>query len=98
MFTVEEQTGVKPILYINCYYAGYLGESVHQYDLWIANYHTPTCDSTESPCGGKYNWDFWQYYDPRSCGKNSVPGISSDASVDLNIFNGDMNKLNTFKI
>ncbi|HEC76887.1 MAG TPA: PKD domain-containing protein, partial [Thermoplasmatales archaeon] len=95
MNTVKSETGVEPILYVNSNYArDYLDGSIANYDLWIAHW---TCDPNASPNIGIWDdWDFWQYYSPDYCGENYVPGING--GVDLNIFNGDMSRLQDFII
>lgn len=96
----ELHTEVEPLLYVNRTYANFLDEHLADvYDLWIAHPKTPTCNPDGEPDTKKWNnWAFWQYYDPRVCGDNSgyVPGI--EEPVDLDVFNGDMSRLNTFKI
>jgi lysozyme len=89
MTTVEAETGIKPILYVNSNYAkNYLQGSMSKYNLWIAHYTEPN----KSPDTGIWNdWDFWQY-----SRKGSVPGIKAD--VDLDLFNGDIVRLYTFRI
>jgi hypothetical protein len=95
MNTVKSETGIEPIIYVNSNYANnYLDSSITQYNLWIAHWR---CDTDTPPNTGIWNdWDFWQYYSPDYCGVNSVPGISG--GVDLDIFNGDMDRLYTFVI
>ncbi|MFA4836167.1 MAG: GH25 family lysozyme, partial [Dehalococcoidia bacterium] len=90
MTTVETETGVEPILYVNSNYANnYLNSSINQYDLWIAHWR---CDTTTPPNIGIWSdWSFWQYYGPEYCGENSVPGITEP--VDLDVFNGDLTGL-----
>ena len=85
METVKNETGIEPILYVNNNYANnYLDEFLTKYDLWIAHW---TYDLSSSPNTGIWDsWSFWQYSD-----KGSVPGIVGD--VDLDLFNGDMQKL-----
>lgn len=88
MDTVKSETGVEPIIYTGSNYANnYLDTSVNVYTLWIA--HWTTADSPNT--GIWSSWDFWQYSD-----NGSVSGISGD--VDMDRFNGDMSKLNTFVI
>jgi len=97
MDIVEEEIHVKPILYINSNSAQYYysDSSLTEYTLWIAQYK---CDPNGSPNAGIWGrkWDFWQYYDPKHCGRNVVPGI--EGSVDLDVFNGDIHRLRTFVI
>ena len=86
MQRVKTKTGVEPILYINSYYSNNLDSSLTKYNLWIAHY------GVNSPNTGKWStWDFWQY-----TSEGSVPGISGN--VDLDVFNGDMSRLNSFVI
>jgi len=83
---VENQTGVRPIIYTNSHYAGYLQSSVNVYDLWIAK---PDGSPTNPPSNlGVWNdWKFKQYdwY-------GSVNGISGN--VDLDVFHGSMQDFN----
>ena len=90
MGTVEDQTGVQPIIYVNSNYAtNYLDNSVTCYDLWIAHW---TYDPSGTPDTGIWeNWTFWQYSD-----QGSVGGISGN--VDLNAFNAEMTQLESFII
>ncbi|MBI2583831.1 MAG: peptidoglycan DD-metalloendopeptidase family protein [Candidatus Aenigmarchaeota archaeon] len=90
MSIVKEKTGVEPIIYVNSNYANnYLDGTVSKYSLWIAHW---TYDTSKSPNTGIWStWDFWQYSE-----KGTNPGISGN--VDLDIFNGDLNRLNAFVI
>ena len=85
MQTVENQTGVAPLLYTNLNYINtYLTNPVTAYDLWIAYWNCdPTITFNIPPTGKWSDWAFWQY-----CVANpgTVPGIST--RIDLNIFNG----------
>jgi len=85
METVRKETGIEPILYVNSNYANnYLDESLTKYYLWIAHW---TYDISVSPNTGIWeSWSFWQYSD-----NGSIPGIAG--GVDLDLFNGDMQKL-----
>ncbi|OQY30750.1 MAG: hypothetical protein B6I38_06885 [Anaerolineaceae bacterium 4572_5.1] len=88
----------EPLIYTNyTYVSNYLNEAVQQYDLWIAYWNCDPTPSTHIPPTGPWrDWDFWQYFGPSACGSNSVPGIGG--SVDLNLFNGYLPGLQTFKI
>jgi len=90
MNTVKNETGIEPIIYTSSDYANnYLNISINQYDLWIAHW---TYNPNNPPNTGIWeDWDFWQYSD-----QGSVPGVSG--YVDLDLFNGDMSRLNTFMI
>jgi lysozyme len=87
MQTVENHSGVAPLLYTNLFYINtYLTEAVTAYDLWIA-YWTIGCDPTVTftipPTGMWNDWAFWQYCVAPA---GTVPGISTP--IDLDIFNG----------
>ena len=90
METVENQTGVQPIIYVNSNYANnYLDTSVNCYDLWIAHW---TYNPNMNPDTGIWDdWMFWQYSN-----QGSVSGISGD--VDLDVFNGNLNELSSYVI
>ena len=88
MQTVENHSGVAPLLYTNLFYINnYLTNAVTDYELWIA-YWTTGCDQTVTdtiPPTGKWDdWAFWQYcVGP----EGTVPGITTP--IDLDIFNGN---------
>ena len=90
METVENRTGIAPLLYTNPNFINYyLNESVTEYDLWVAHWFCFPEPSYNMPNTGMWrDWAFWQYYGPGGCGPNPgyVPGISTN--IDLNIFNG----------
>ncbi len=77
---VEAQTGVRPIIYLNSHYAGFLQASLNTYGLWIAK---PGTSPTDPPTnlGNWNNWLFKQY-----SWQGSVNGIAGN--VDLDVFNG----------
>jgi len=77
---VENHYKVKPILYSGeRYYKDFLRKEFSDYPLWIANYNFWRND-LES------DWLFWQFTE-----KAKIEGI--DGMVDINIFNGNKNKL-----
>jgi len=83
---VENQTGVRPIIYTNSHYAGYLQNSVNTYDLWIAKPDgSPTAPPTN--LGVWSDWKFKQY-----SWQGSVNGIAGN--VDLNSFHGSIQDFN----
>ena len=90
MQTVENRTGISPLLYTNLNYIDYyMTNEVTKYDLWIAYWSCKPKPSFNVPPTGKWSdWAFWQYYGPGGCGSNAgtIPGIQTD--IDLNIFNG----------
>ena len=83
--TVELQTGIAPIIYVNGNYANYLNASVNMYGLWFAQ-----PDETLSPPVNIGVWDDWSFKQYSWWGE--VSGIVGD--VDLNIFNGGMTEFN----
>jgi len=91
--TVENQSGVAPLIYTNYNYVSYfLTDPVSDFDLWIAYWNcdpTPTYDIP--PTGMWSDWGFWQY-----CVKpaGTVPGITT--RIDMNIFNGVEEGLSEF--
>lgn len=78
---IEKHYHVKPILYTSYKFKNrYLNDSIFDsYPYWIAHYYV---DSVEY----KGQWKFWQHTDV-----GTLPGI--DESVDLNVFNGNMEEL-----
>ena len=87
MTTVKNRTGIEPIFYTYSNFTNNFNVSLTQYNLWIAHY---TRDPEKPPDPGIWDtWDFWQYTD-----QGSAPGVS-DPTIDLNIFNGDMSRLQT---
>jgi len=87
MQTVENQSGVAPLIYTNLNYVNnYLTNAVTDNDLWIA-YWTIGCDPTVTytipPTGKWSDWAFWQYCVAPA---GTVPGITTP--IDLDIFNG----------
>lgn len=83
---VEEHYGVKPIIYASYKYkTRYLNDSVfNSYPYWIAHYYTNSVEY-------KGDWLFWQHHDA-----GMLPGI--DEQVDLNIFNGSLQQLDSLRI
>jgi len=90
MQTVENLTGVQPILYVNSNYANnFLNISLTCYDLWIAHW---TYNPNMNPDTGIWDeWAFWQYSD-----QGMINGVSG--SVDLNVFNGNLSSLTSYVI
>ncbi|MCF8298060.1 MAG: glycoside hydrolase family 25 protein [Saprospiraceae bacterium] len=78
---VEKHYNVKPIIYTgDSFYESYLNnEEFNKYTFWIANYN-----NIKQP--EKNNWKIWQFSE-----KGKIAGISE--FVDLNVVNGDLNKL-----
>ena len=83
---IEEHYGVKPIIYSGKKYkAKYLDDRYFdRYPTWIAHYYVKSLNVEQ-------NWTIWQCSD-----KGRLPGINHD--VDINIFNGELSKLESLKI
>ena len=77
---VEKHYKVKPIIYSGeSYYNDFLKKEFSDYPLWIANYNFWRNHLED-------DWLFWQFTE-----KAQIQGI--EGMVDVNIFNGDKNKL-----
>ena len=77
---VEKHYKVKPIIYSGeSYYNDFLKKEFSDYPLWIANYNFWRNHLED-------DWLFWQFTE-----KAQIQGI--EGLVDVNIFNGDKNKL-----
>ena len=77
---VEKHYKVKPIVYSGeSYYSDFLKKEFSEYPLWIANYNFWRNHLED-------DWLFWQFTE-----KAQISGI--EGMVDINIFNGDKNKL-----
>ena len=77
---VEKHYKVKPIIYSGeSYYTDFLKEEFSDYPLWIANYNFWRNHLED-------DWLFWQFTE-----KAQIEGI--EGMVDVNIFNGNKNKL-----
>ena len=83
---IEKHYGVKPIIYASYKFkTSYLNDSVfNSYPYWIAHYYG---DSVRY----EGDWSFWQHHDA-----GTLPGI--DEQVDLNIFNGSLQQLDSMLI
>jgi len=84
--TVQNLTGVAPIVYTSTFYAGYVNTSLTSYGLWIAKPNTNPTDPPNS-LGNWTDWKFKQY-----SWTGSVSGISGN--VDLNVFHGSIDDFN----
>ncbi len=79
---VEEVYNITPIIYTNQkLYLKYIQGNFDDYPIWIARYNEEAPDMPFDQ-----NWTFWQYGN-----KGELPGIEGD--VDFNVFNGDINAL-----
>ncbi|MCW1147821.1 glycoside hydrolase family 25 protein [Flavobacterium lacisediminis] len=77
---VEKHYKVKPIIYSGeSYYTDFLKEEFSDYPLWIANYNFWRNHLED-------DWLFWQFTE-----KAQIQGI--EGMVDVNVFNGNKNKL-----
>lgn len=82
---VEEHYGMKPIIYSSKKYKKrYLNDRYFdRYPTWIAHYYVDSLEIDR-------NWTLWQCSD-----RGRIPGIGRN--VDINIFNGEIEKLNKFR-
>ncbi len=92
-----------PILYCGKNYADNLSyiasidpTNIHitSYPLWIAD----LTNNEKPPIFGWSDWDFRQYAGdingiPNTAGRGRCPGLPDNTGVDLDVFNGDINKL-----
>jgi lysozyme len=82
---VEQHYKVKPIIYSSeSYYEDFLKDDFSEYPFWIANYTAFYTDIDS-------DWSIWQLSE--SCKVDGIRGL-----VDVNIFNGDSQKLQDFLI
>ena len=83
---IEKHYGVKPIIYSGKKYkTKYLSDRYFdRFPIWIAHYYVDSLKVEQ-------NWMFWQCSD-----KGRLPGIRKN--VDINIFNGDLSKLENHRI
>lgn len=80
LLRVENHYKVRPIIYTGeRYYSDFLKEEFDEYLFWIANYNFYR-EKIED------DWLFWQFTE-----KATVPGIRK--TVDVNIYNGDLQQL-----
>lgn len=80
LLKVENHYKVRPIIYTGeRYYSDFLKDEFGEYLFWIANYNFYR-EKIED------DWLFWQFTE-----KANVPGI--DRTVDINIYNGDLQQL-----
>ena len=82
---VENQTGIRPMLYTSPRYTNYLESSLNTYGLWIAD-----PDGSIIPPNDIGNWTDWAFKQYSWTG--SVSGINGD--VDLDYFNGTIDDFN----
>lgn len=88
MNTVQNATGIKPVLYISPSNAAYVQSSLNTYPLWVD--YVDGSSTVPPPNIGVWNYWSFKQYDWTA----SVPGIPG-SSTDLNVFNGNMATFNT---
>jgi GH25 family lysozyme M1 (1,4-beta-N-acetylmuramidase) len=89
MTTVQNATGIAPMIYIGPSNASYVNSSLNTYGLWIDDYNSsPTAPPPN--IGVWTKWTFKQY-----SWVGTVPGISGSANVDLDVFNSTTNQFNS---
>lgn len=87
MTTVQNATGIKPVIYISASTAAYLNSSVNTYPLWT-DYVDGSSTNPPPSTGVWPTWTFKQYD-----WTATVPGIPG-STTDLNVFNGNMAAFN----
>ncbi len=93
MTTVQNATGVAPIIYTSGSIASYVGSSLNHYGLWSAD---PDGSSTIAPNAAHLGaWTTWQFKQYSWTGTVAGIGSNSAAQVDLDVFNGDSTAFNT---
>ncbi len=81
--TVQNATGIAPIIYIGPSNAAYLNSSINTYGLWIDDYNSNP-NNAPANIGVWTTWEFKQY-----SWTGTVPGISGAGGIDMDVFNGD---------
>jgi len=89
MTTVEDSTGIAPIIYIGPSNASFVNSSLNVWGLWIDDYNSNPHNPPPN-IGVWTTWDFKQY-----SWTGTVPGISGSSNVDMDVFHGDTNQFNT---
>jgi len=94
---VEQQTGVRPLVYCNLPWAQQLDSTIKSgpdsAKLWWAAWWSNPNPQTDSPStDGWSTWSFWQY-----AGDVPIPGVT-DQAVDLNVFHSDQFQFQDFVI
>ncbi|MGP8214220.1 MAG: GH25 family lysozyme [Bacteroidia bacterium] len=88
MTTVQDSTGIAPIIYIGPSNASFVNSSLNTWGLWIDDYNSnPATPPTN--IGVWTTWDFKQY-----SWTGTVPGISGSNDMDMDVFNGSINEFN----
>src|SRR6185437_10382803 len=83
---IEQQTGIRPIIYTVPFYAAQLSSSLTAYNLWIEAYGQDPATNPANTGVWNGNWTIWQKSDT-----GSVSGIGGN--VDLDEYNGSRDAL-----
>ena len=82
---IEHHYSIRPIIYTNItFFNKYIAGNLDEYPIWIARYNY-----SEPRLAFNKQWDFWQYGN-----RGRLDGIEGD--VDFNVFNGNMERLESF--
>lgn len=82
---IEHHYKIRPIIYTNItYFNEYIAGNLDEYPIWIARY-----SYDEPRLAFNKQWDFWQYGN-----RGRLNGIDGD--VDFNVFNGNLERLESF--
>ena len=80
MKVVEEEYGVKPMIYAQKdYYDKYLAEDFSEYPRWVRNVFYPVMVDVGN------DWTVWQYHD-----KGELEGYEGEKYIDMNVLNGSV--------
>jgi GH25 family lysozyme M1 (1,4-beta-N-acetylmuramidase) len=91
MTTVQNATGIKPILYTDGTYANYLNSSLNTYGLWTADPDGST--GAPNPLA-TYLGNWTTYLFKQYSWTGTVSGISGTGDEDLDVFNGTLAQFN----
>ena len=89
MSTVQNATGVSPVLYAGQTYINYLDSTLNVYGLWIALWNNNPF-VPPSALGHWHTWVLRQYADT-----GTVSGIPTPGQADVDVFNGDTTAFNS---
>jgi GH25 family lysozyme M1 (1,4-beta-N-acetylmuramidase) len=89
MTTVQNATGIAPVIYISATNAAYINSSLNTYKLWI-DYLSGSPTTTPTNTGVFPTWTINQY-----SWTGTVPGIAG-SQTDMNVFHGNMAAFNSF--
>ncbi len=81
MTTVQNATGIVPVLYTTRGYAAFLNSSLNGYPIWIAD---PDGSTTVAPATGSWTTYAFKQYSFTA----TIPGLGSSGGADADVYNG----------